>query len=149
MTTHRFLAMTLTGLAAILGLAGCGESGTAGADTPAEYSIMCRAFARPDVETSTMQARTVRFGPEGGSRSVTLGDFRFRAQFVSDDFEGKALDVYVHPKDGRDPIAHGKYQFDDADPPANQFVGGHGFTGLIYAMHPETGAELQYFCKSE
>ena len=146
-TPYKPLTMALTGLAAVMLLTGCGENGAAGADTPSEFSITCRAFARPDVETSTMQARTVKLGPQGGDRSVTLGDFRLRARFVSDEFEGKALDVYVYPKGERDPITQGKYQFDDLDPPANQFIGGHGFTGLIYAMHPETDAELQYFCK--
>ena len=129
-------------------LTACGDNPSAGADTPTEFSITCRAFARPDVETSTMQARTIKLGPQAGNRSATLGDFRFRAQFVSDEFEGKALDVFVYPKGDQDPIAQGKYQFDDIDPPSNQFVGDHGFTGLIYVMHPQTEAELQYFCKS-
>ena len=133
---------------ALLVPAACGDNPTAGADTPSEFSITCRAFARPHVETSTMRARTIKLGPEGGDRSVTLGDFRFRAQFVADKFEGKALDVFVYPKGDQDPITQGKYQFDDVDAPANQFVGEHGFTGLVYAMHPRTEAELQYFCKS-
>ena len=29
----------------------------------------------------------------------------------------------------------------------NQFVGGHGFSGLIYVYHPEDKSELQFICK--
>jgi hypothetical protein len=30
----------------------------------------------------------------------------------------------------------------------NQFIGGHGFTGLVYVYHPSSDAELQYFCET-
>ncbi|HUV93017.1 MAG TPA: hypothetical protein VMV80_08020 [Anaerolineales bacterium] len=30
--------------------------------------------------------------------------------------------------------------------PQNQFIGGHGFTGLNYSYQPDSGAELQYWC---
>jgi hypothetical protein len=28
----------------------------------------------------------------------------------------------------------------------DQFIGGHGFTGLAYVFHPASGGEIQYFC---
>ena len=147
MTSHKRFLIGVTGLA-LLALTSCGESRTAGAQSPSDFSITCTGFARPNVATSDMQRRTLKLGPQGGNRSVSVGQFRFRAQFVADEFEGKALDVFVYPKGKKDLIAQGKYQFDADDPPANQFIGGQGFTGLIYVMHPQTEAELQYFCKA-
>ena len=32
--------------------------------------------------------------------------------------------------------------------PTDQFVGGHGFTGLTSAYDPVSGAELQYWCEA-
>lgn len=31
--------------------------------------------------------------------------------------------------------------------PQNQFVGGHGFTGLLYFRHPTAGGDYQAFCE--
>ena len=33
-----------------------------------------------------------------------------------------------------------------AKKPENEFVGGHGFTGLGYVFDPDSKAEIQYFC---
>lgn len=146
--TKRLFVAILTAAVAALVLSGCGEEQSAGAGTPPDITVACRVFARPNVETSIEERKTIRSGPEGDDQSVEIGGFRFRNLFSADEFEGTSLIVYVYPKGKRKAIIHSLYQFDSSKPPANQFPGGHGFTGLIYVNHPDTGAELQFFCKS-
>jgi hypothetical protein len=43
-------------------------------------------------------------------------------------------------------LARGLYQLDPVGGLDDQFIGGHGFTGLAYVFHPDSGAEIQYFC---
>ena len=40
------------------------------------------------------------------------------------------------------------YQLPLDSGPSNQFVGGHGFTGLNYSYHPDSSAELQFWCEA-
>ena len=136
---------------AVLVLAACGDEDGAGAgvDAPSELSLTCKVFERPSVESSTMKGRTLRLGPEPTTRSVTLGDFRVRAQYAADDFDGRTLDVFIFPKGESEPLSQNKYQFDSEKSPENQFLGGQGFTGLVYVNHPQTEAELQFFCEAD
>lgn len=32
--------------------------------------------------------------------------------------------------------------------PQNQFLGGHGFTGLLYFTHPDAGGDYQAYCEA-
>jgi hypothetical protein len=43
-------------------------------------------------------------------------------------------------------ISRQLFQFDPQNPLENQFIGGHGFTGLNYLFHPDSAAEMQFFC---
>ncbi len=140
-----FVAVLSAAIAALV-LPGCGEEQGAGAGHSPDIRVSCRAFTRPNVETSIQERKTIRSGPEGDDQSVYIGDFRFRNLFSADEFEGTSLVVYVYPQGKRKAITHTLYQFDSSKPPTNQFPGGHGFTGLIYVNHPDMGAELQFFC---
>lgn len=145
----KLLAAVLTAAVAGLLPSGCGDEPSAGAGPSPDIRVSCQAFTRPNVETSIQERKTIRSGPEGDDQSVEIGDFRFRNLLAADEFEGTSLAVYVYPKGKTKAITHSLYQFDLSKPPANQFPGGHGFTGLIYVNHPDTGAELQFFCKSD
>jgi hypothetical protein len=47
-------------------------------------------------------------------------------------------------------VAHSTlYQFEPDSGPQNQFVGGHGFTGLNAAYQASSGAELKYWCAAD
>jgi hypothetical protein len=72
-----------------------------------------------------------------------------RAQFVDDPGEGPSLALAtVDVATGRE-IARQLYQIDRAKGLANQFIGGHGFTGLQYVFNSSSTAELQYFCSAK
>jgi hypothetical protein len=59
--------------------------------------------------------------------------------------EGTAGSLAVIVLNGRgDELARGLYQVSDTL--ADQFGGGHGFTGLVIWRDPATGAEVQFYC---
>lgn len=63
---------------------------------------------------------------------------------LSNDRGSVMLDV-MDAKTGQQ-LQRSLWQFSSV--PRNIFPG-QGFTGLIYFNHPETGAELQYFCRTK
>lgn len=133
-------------LAGLISLGACGGEPNETRKKQPPLAITCTAFARKSVESSVMKRRALRLGPKSTTRSVTVGAFRVRAQLIADEFEGRSLDVFAFAKGDKEPLTQEKYQFDPQDNPANQFVGGHGFTGLVYVNHPTSDAELQLFC---
>jgi hypothetical protein len=70
----------------------------------------------------------------------------FEGWFQYDPFVGCALSIAVANLETRDEISRQLYQFDPQNPVLNQFIGGHGFTRLNYVFHPDSPAEMQYFC---
>lgn len=122
---------------------GGGDEETARATTAP--SITCKAFFRQSLTGAPQPGETVELPASGGDESVTVGDFNFRVLYNVDPLEGTAVDVFVDTVEGSKPIVQHKYQFDE-DGPGALFVGGHGFSGLAYVRHPESGSELQYFC---
>ena len=48
-----------------------------------------------------------------------------------------------------DPLTSHLYQLPQDSGPTDQFVGAHGFTGLNYVYHPDSGVELQFWCAVE
>jgi hypothetical protein len=112
-----------------------------------------QAGARPltDIQCSVFyrESTTVPFVPEnervivlglGDSATETLGSYRFDASFLSDPYEGSSLVIDVGE-------LHWLFQLRDVAP-ENQFIGGHGFTGLVYVSYPGTSEDLQFFCES-
>ena len=82
------------------------------------------------------------------TQSADLGDLRFSAIYFDGEFsgEGRFLKVSVFSiEDDREVISQ-LYQLSKTEPPQNEFHGGHGFTGLSYAYHPNSQSELQYWC---
>lgn len=67
---------------------------------------------------------------------------------VDSDFEGQSISISVQPTDLDGDVADGGvtvlYQLDGT--PRNEFVGGHGFTGLHYVRHPQQDNTFQFFC---
>jgi hypothetical protein len=61
----------------------------------------------------------------------------------------RALRVWVTRTAEAEPLVTHLYQLAEDEGPQNQFLGDHGFTGLMYAYDPTSGAELQYWCTAE
>jgi len=82
----------------------------------------------------------------GQQNEVTLGKVTLRAAQNGEKAAGGAFNIFASA-DGRQ-LASWLYQFDLADPPRDQFVGGHGFTGLVYLTHPTAGGDYQFMCSA-
>jgi hypothetical protein len=86
---------------------------------------------------------------EDGSTS-TIGEFAFTATLSNDPFEGSSLNagVLAVADGGERWLLSHLYQLPTGGV-CNQFVGDHGFTGLVYVAHPVTTGTLQFTCRAE
>jgi hypothetical protein len=137
----------LTVLICITLLTGCGAGKSETVIKSSEQiRITCEVFFRPSAGTPLEASPELSF--EGGNKrqSVDFESLSFEAIFQDDPYEGRALKINISTLDGRKTVVSQLYQFDSQNPPINQFVGGHGFTGLVYVFHPDSAAEMQYFC---
>jgi len=127
----------------LLGACTSGEGGSG------DGTFECSAWYRRDVTVAIEQEAHLS-AVIGAEQAATLGDFRFTVLYTSDDFEGRSLLTRIEDGSGSEPhaIERRLFQLGD-DSPQNEFVGGHGFTGLSYVYHPTSGAELQYMCQAE
>ena len=73
-------------------------------------------------------------------------DLVFRANFRDEPQMGASIIMDVETSASRAPIMTVLYQLAQNARVIDQFVGGHGFTGLHYVHHPTSGAELQFWC---
>jgi hypothetical protein len=70
----------------------------------------------------------------------------FEARFQDDPHEGRALSIVITELESGDELTRQLFQFDHQNPVENQFIGGHGFTGLNYIFETDSTAEMQFFC---
>lgn len=118
-------------------------------------TITCSAYYRetgvlqpgqsPDDPALQLVGESVTLVPNEEA-SLDLGELEFKFLFNSSDHEGRAFHLSAHTETGY--IFQSLYQFDSRKLPKNQFVGEHGFTGLIYLTHPEHGGDYQVICVS-
>src|SRR5690606_35036969 len=84
--------------------------------------------------------------PANEDAGFELGELAFKFAFHSSENEGRSFSVLV--KADTQPVFQSLYQFGRNKMPKNQFIGDHGFTGLIYLTHPEQGGDYQFICSS-
>jgi hypothetical protein len=93
---------------------------------------------------------TLRLPDEDSTGSIPYIYLEFHAAYTDGRADGeRALRVWVTPTGTDDVIVTHLYQLPADDGPTDQFVGGHGFTGLNYAFDPVSGSELQYWCEAD
>ncbi|MCP5099733.1 MAG: hypothetical protein GY943_29620 [Chloroflexi bacterium] len=125
-------------------IAGCSN----GNDAPILLSLHCTTAYRSSVAVGIEQEETTMI-------NVTIVEtvpykdltIEFRYDDGLESFESRSLLVNVTGEGFSDRLSSQLYQLTKTEAPLNQFVGGHGFTGLHYVTHPESGAELQYWCE--
>jgi hypothetical protein len=113
---------------------------------PSETMIVCEVFYRPSSGASMETAPLITFVGGNEQKSHQFERMAFAAYFQDDDYEGVALSIAILDRESGDEIFRQLYQFDPQNPVKNQFIGGHGFTGLNYVFQPGSSAEIQYFC---
>jgi hypothetical protein len=124
-------------------LSGCSSAGSGNAVLG---DINCHVSYRPSAGESLVESPLLTLSADGDSESIPFEALEFRAQFLSDAFEGQSLSIVVTDSGTQREITRALYQIDPKLGLSNQFVGGHGFTGLAYVFHPKSEAEMQYFC---
>ena len=102
------------------------------------YQVVCAIAYRTSVESTETQEQRLRLRPRE-EKAITMGPHTLKANFFSDPFEGSSVNLRVDSTTWL-------FQFKEDHPPLNQFLGGHGFTGLIYVSDPELKDDLQFFC---
>ena len=135
-------------LVTLVSLAACGSPAEEGGDDQAGTipdNVSCEVFYRP-AASAAFDESTLTLSTAGAQESLTFEDMGFEATFLSDAGEGKSLAIAVTDLAAGAELSRGLYQLDSQKGLANQFVGGHGFTGLAYVYHPSSGSEVQYFC---
>lgn len=145
--TRLKLPALLTGIVALM--IGCSPSpvvtrGQAVAPT----NIECQAFYRSSLGEAPSDGTTIRLTTNNAHEVVEFEKLALTAQYLDDQFEGRALVLSVTATDTGDQVMRQLYQIDGEKGLTNQFLGGHGFTGLGYVYHPTSPAELQYFCEA-
>jgi hypothetical protein len=136
-----------TYLISVLLLSGCVASESeSGSRSSEQIQITCEVFFRPSVGMPLEASPEISFEEGNERQSADFESLSFEAIFQDDPYEGRALKVNVTTLDQSKTVVSQLYQFDSQNPPVNQFVGGHGFTGLVYVFHPDSSAEMQYFC---
>ena len=116
-------------------LAGCSISNISPeAPSPGNRTIVCEVFYRSTSSQSLQAAPLINFSEGSHSETLTFDTMVFEAHFQDDEYEGRALSIAVTDLDTGSDISRQLYQFDQQNPVENQFVGGHGFSGLNYAF---------------
>jgi hypothetical protein len=148
--TQRWIWIGL--LAALITLVACGsaaEENNSGEAGTIPDEISCQAFYRPSAGAPFNEATltpSTAAGQGASTATAAFEDMSVDATFLSDAGEGKSLSVVVTDLTSGAELTRGLYQFDPQAGVTDQFIGGHGFTGLAYVYHPASDSEVQYFC---
>ena len=126
---------------AIVGFLGaCGGSGDG------DFAVTCHVATRADAERGQpAEAPAVVLEPGEPVEVAGEGGMTWRGLDSSEPGEGRAVSVQVVGDDG-EPLTSALFQLDGR--PGNDFRGGHGFTGLQYALGP-SGTEVQWWCTAD
>ena len=123
-----------------------GSSVTAAASSAIEGSVNCQVFYRDSAGGALSEAPTMTLSTSGDLEFVQFENMEFRVQFFADQTEGQSLSITITNLDSRTELNRYLYQLDQSKGLVNQFIGGHGFTGLNYVFHPNGESEMQFFC---
>jgi hypothetical protein len=111
-----------------------------------EGSINCNVFYRAASGEALSEAPTMTLSMDGDLEFIQFDNLEFRVQTFADQFEGQSLSISITDLDNRVELNRYLYQLDRSKGLVNQFIGGHGFTGLNYVFHPNGESEMQFFC---
>ena len=138
----------------VLFLTACGGAETA---VPKTETISCTAAYRGSVEQGIEREETILFSDTDSEQSIPFTDMIFHAAYSAGEADNERnLRIWVsgaspslNTSVGETAVYHATlYQLPINSGPQNQFVGGHGFTGLNYSYQPDSGAELQFWCEA-
>ena len=113
-------------------------------------AILCSTAYRASVTEPLTQSEHLRIEDEDSVDSMAYVQLELHARYSTGRTDNeRALRLWVTPSGEDGEIVSQLFQLPPDSGPTNQFVGGHGFTGLNYAYDSASGAELQYWCEAE
>jgi hypothetical protein len=125
---------------------------TAASDTatgPRAAAIVCHAAYRGNASGPIEREETLTLADEDGEGSLSFADVEFHAFYSAGSGDNeRALRLKITQPRRKTAITTQLYQLPLDSGPVNQFVGGHGFTGLNY-VYTDEAAELQFWCAVE
>lgn len=139
---------TLTTLLSLIFLlTACGSTSTA--EPPKAETVSCTAAYRSAPTQPLEQEETLTFSATSAEQTAVFADLIFHAAYNSGTADNER-NFRVWVTDGTDTFIYHStlYQLPLESGPQNQFVGGHGFTGLNYSYTPDSPAELQFWCEA-
>lgn len=140
-----FLALALLAL-----LAACDADDDSAGDDAGASAIVCSTAYRVSQQEPLTEVDTLRFEDADAEQSLPYIYLELHGAYSDGREDGeRALRLWVTQTAEPEPLVSHLYQLPEDGWPVNQFVGGHGFTGLMYAYDPVSGAELQYWCATE
>ena len=113
-----------------------------------ELTIECHVFYRASLSEGLSEDSPLTLVSGGDQGRVLFDNLAFEAQYNDDEFEGRSLLISIEDAESGDQVVRQLYQMDRGEKLRNQFIGGHGFTGLAYVYHHASGAEMQFFCEA-
>ena len=138
----------------VIALAACGSndkasSSAVGPGTTGEVvalTVECTTAYR-DEAREPLSTGMVTLSSAVPETEIELGTLKFGAIYYSGERsgEGRFLKISLTTSDG-EPLSEHLYQMLKTELPANEFSGGHGFTGLAYMYDPSSQTEVQYWC---
>lgn len=131
-------------------LVACGGGETAVSSPPRATAITCYAAYRSSVSQPIEREDQMTFADRDAEDQLAFDDLVLHGAYATGAADNeRSLRLWV--SDGTvAAVFHSQlYQFHPDSGPQNQFVGGHGFTGLTYSYHPTSQAELQFWCTAE
>ncbi|MEZ4644543.1 MAG: hypothetical protein R3E31_17720 [Chloroflexota bacterium] len=137
-------------------LAACGGGGETAVSIA--DSIVCTVAYRSSVEVGIEREETLTFTDADAEQAVAFTAMTFHAAYDAGGADNERnLRVWVTDTSAalstsaaETAVYHSTlFQLEADRGPVNQFVGGHGFTGLNYSYAPGSTAELQYWCAAQ
>jgi hypothetical protein len=140
------LHTTIFAFLIVMFLVGCGG---ATETAPIAELITCHTAYRSDGGRPIEREDTLVFTDAGEQQELSYQELALHGQYSSGELDGeRALRLWVTESGESDPVLVQLYQLPLDSGPQNQFVGGHGFSGLIYVTDPGSRAELQFWCEA-
>jgi hypothetical protein len=132
----------------VLMMVACGSDGAA--PTAKADAIVCTAAYRSSVSDPIEREETLSFSDTDAEQSLTFTDLVLHAAYSTGEGDNeRTLRTWVTATDETVIYNVQLYQLPLDKGPDNQFIGGHGFTGLNYTYHPTSLAELQFWCEAQ
>lgn len=137
------LTMSLLGSAA---MGGCDVKENDDSNEPAPITVDCSFFAA-NGEKQHPSLSSVFGQSDGVSSEFSIGELKVSLHLVDPPYESRSFTVTVSTREGQG-LTSTLYQIDRTKLPANDFLGGHGFTGLNHVIDPLSKHGLQFFCSA-